>query len=456
MHKKNITIKESLKACWVEGAFANVMLGIFDYYLIPFALFLGAKNLQIGFLVAFSHLLGSLSQIFSVNIAKKIQSRQKLLINFSILQGSLLIFIASLIFISSPLSIYFLMVLTILFRILANILGAFWGSLVSEYLPPEKRGIYFGWRSQIVGLAGLGGVAFGGMTLHFFENGFTGKAFFILFALGCLCRFFSAYYFTKMKDLPTTYNPEHQFTFKMFIKSFRKSNFAKFTFFVGSLTLATYISAPYYAVYLLQDLKFSYGSYMIIQVAAVIGGLVAFPIWGKHADLVGNAKMLKLSSVLIPLVPIAVLVSPHFYYLFCVELIGGILWGGFNLCAINFIYDAVTPPKRMRCLSYFTLINGIAIFIGSTSGGFIIPHLPTIKGFHLLTLFLISGILRFASYIFLFHHFKEVRAVQHQVSSLRLFFSVVKARPLIGLARGWNAMIILKDFFEKEEGGPQT
>ena len=450
--KKSPSLQESLRACWKEGVFANTMLAIFDNYITPLALFLGAENLHIAFLVAFPQLLGSLSQLIAVDVARKSPSRRNVLINFSLIQASLLILVAALVYLHSPSKIYILIFFTILFRVLANSLGLFWGSLVSEYLPPEKRGIYFGWRSQIVGIAGLVGVACAGLILHFYQNGTIGKAFFTIFVLASACRFLSCYYFMRMKDVPATFYPEHQFTFKMFLQRTQQSNFVKFTLYVAALVFATYVSAPYFAVYVLRELKFDYGFYMMIQVGAVIGGLIAFPIWGKHADIVGNARMLKLSGLLIPLVPLAVLVSPNLYYLTCVEFLGGVLWGGFNLCVTNFIYDSVTPQKRMRCLSYFAVINGIAIFLGSSLGGFLISHLPPIKGHTILTLFLISGILRFFAHVTLARQFKEVRSVIRHYSSFRLFLSVANVRPIVGLQRGWNAMIMLKDFFEKEDG----
>ena len=82
LSKKGPTLQESLKACWKEGVFANTMLAIFDNYITPLALFLGAQNLHIAFLVAFPQLLGSLSKLIAVDIARKSTSRRNLLINF--------------------------------------------------------------------------------------------------------------------------------------------------------------------------------------------------------------------------------------------------------------------------------------------------------------------------------------------------------------------------------------
>jgi hypothetical protein len=241
-----------------------------------------------------------------------------------------------------------------------------------------------------------------------------------------------------MVDLPFKPTTESEFTFLMFLGRFKESNFVKFVLYVSSITFATHLAAPYFSVYLLRDLRFSYLGYMSVHLAAVASGLVAFPIWGKHADVVGNAKILKITSLLIPLIPLLWLVSKRFVYLTGVEFFAGFVWGGFNLCTTNFIYDAVSPEKRVRCLGYFNLINGMAIFGGASLGGFLADRLPLLWGFSFLSLFLLSGLLRFLAHFFLSRHFREVRESARKVSSVRLFFSVVGIRPLAGLNREWN------------------
>src|SRR6185295_1477617 len=123
-------------------------------------LFLGADARQIGFLVAIPNLLASISQLFAVPLVNMMGSRLKLLVRGVGAQAALLFPMAFLSF--SPLKdkIYALIVLVSLFRVLGNVIGPAWGSLVSGYLHPKRRGYYFGWRSKWVGIAGVVGVAF--------------------------------------------------------------------------------------------------------------------------------------------------------------------------------------------------------------------------------------------------------------------------------------------------------
>jgi MFS family permease len=153
-----------------------------------------------------------------------------------------------------------------------------------------------------------------------------------------------------------------------------------------------------------------------------------------HADAVGNARVLRLSGFFACMIPLLWLASRNVVYLACVQMLSGFVWSGFTLAASNFIYDAVTPSKRVRCISYFNVLNGIAIFSGAVFGGFLTTKLPPIQGHSLLTLFLISGACRLTVYFALFNRFREVR-VSREVSIRELFFSVVGIRPLVGMSR---------------------
>ena len=165
-----------------------------------------------------------------------------------------------------------------------------------------------------------------------------------------------------MTDIPLHSTPESDFTFWQFIRRYRESNFVKYLIYVSAIMFSAHLAAPFFSVYMIRDLKFSYLSYMIVHFSGVMAGLLAFPIWGKHADLLGNARILKTTSLLVPLVPVLwFLFSKYFVPLILLEFFAGFVWGGFNLCAINFIYDVVAPQKRVRCLSYFNLINAMII-----------------------------------------------------------------------------------------------
>ncbi|HOW58431.1 MAG TPA: MFS transporter [Candidatus Omnitrophota bacterium] len=436
--------RKSLDASWKEGIASNTMQSLFDEYLIPLGLFLGATPMDIGFLVAVPHLLSSFSQFFAVRIVALLGSRLRFLVKATVLQALLLLPIAFFSLFSFPSRILALIFFVTAFRILANLIATVWGSLASDYLSPEERGKYFGWRSRIVGFAGLAATVLGGILLNTFKAFSTGTGFFILFLITVVARLLSAKLMATMQNIPHQQKQEDAFTFFMFLRRFKESNFVKFVLYVSSITFAALLAAPYFSVYMLQDLSFSYFTYMLIHLGAVVSGLISFPIWGKHADAIGNAKVLKTTSLLIPLIPLLWTFSDNLFYLFCVEIFSGFVWGGFNLCALNFIFDAVSPGKRVRCLGYFSFINGVATFLGASLGGYLAERLPPLNGSRILSLFLLSAVLRMLSHFVLSRKFHEVRNNTQKVSSLELFFSVVGIKPLLEKGRDWNILSFLK------------
>ncbi|MFA7255330.1 MAG: MFS transporter [Candidatus Omnitrophota bacterium] len=429
--KQNPFLK-SLQVSWKEGIPASVMQSLAEDYFIPLALFLCATPLQIGLLVAVPTLVSSVIQLWTSKAVDLIGSRLRCLVTTAAGQAFCLLPIVFLPFLAGAWRIGAFIVFVTLFRTFGSLISTVWGSLASDYLPAEERGRYFGWRSRVVGIAGILGTVWGGLLLFSYRGKLQAAGFMILVAVATLARFLSAGLMTRMQDLPAVEKPGDHFTFLMFLRRFRQSNFVKFVFYVASIMFATNLAAPFFSVYMLHDLHFNYFLFMTIRFASIVAGLVSFPIWGRHADAVGNAKILKLTSLLIPAIPLLWTISPLPAYLICVEIFSGFVWGGFNLCALNFIYEAVSSGKRIRCLSYFAFINGIAIFLGAAAGGFLVERLPSFRGSAILTVFLISGALRLLSHFILSKKFREVRLVAQKISSLELFFSVTGIRQLGG------------------------
>ena len=426
-------IQQSLAHCWKEGVAAQVMTGVVDYFLIPFALLIGATNQEIGFLVAIPNLLSSIVQFVAVQAIDWAGSRMKLLLIGFLVQALALMPLGLLSYVGVSSRMLVLTALITVFKSVGSILGPAWGSLVSEYLPPHRRGHYFGFRSRVLGLTTLINLTAWGVFLTLWKHRFTtASGFLLMFAVAGIARLIGMSYMSKMIELPSHRKREDEFTFWMFLRRFKESNFVKYVFYVSGITFATNLSAPYFSVHMLRDLKFSYLGYMAVSLAPVVTGLVAFPIWGRHADSVGNARILKITSFLIPVIPLLWLLPRSPAPLVVVESFSGFVWGGFNLCATNFIFDAVSPGKRVRCLGYFNLINGIALFAGASTGGWLSSRLPVWAGLPILSLFLVSSAARFLANLVLSRHFKEVRAEAREVTSLQLFFSVVGIRPIFG------------------------
>jgi MFS family permease len=426
-------VQQSLSISWREGIAAQVMIGIMDYFTTPFALLLGATTQEIGVLVAFPNLLASLVQVFAVRAVQWAGSRMQLLITGLLIQSFFLLPIGALSYFNFSGRLILLTAFVTVYKVIGAVIGPAWGSLVSEYLPPHRRGNYFGWRARVVGLSGLINMVVWGVFLYFWKKRFdAASGFLVIFVAAGLARFVSLSLMSRMVELPHHATRGDDFTFWMFLRRFRESNFVKYVFFVSGITFATNICSPYFSVHMLRDLHFNYLNYMAVSLASVVMGLICFPMWGRHADSIGNARILKITSAFIWLIPVLWLFPQTVGPLICIEMFSGFIWGGFNLCATNFIFDAVSPAKRVRCLGYFNFINGTALFAGAWLGGWLGARVPPLMGHPLPWIFVVSAVVRLLASTSLSRHFKEVRTEAKPVTSGELFFSVVGIRTLFG------------------------
>lgn len=421
-------IKKSLRVSFLDGAFASCMVGFTSDYVTPYALALGATNRAIGILSAATNLTGSLVQLKVPDITDWIKSRKKIISLSVFLQAFMLVPIMCIPFLGGSHRITLLILFATLFAGFGSCAAPVWSSLMSEYIPHKNRGKYFGWRNKVLGSITVLAAFCAGLILnHYRHNAVQG--FLIIIGLAAIFRFVSWYFLTQMYEPVFKVNQEAYFSFFEFIRRLRHSNFAKFVFFVSSLSFCVNLAAPFFSVFMLRDLKFSYLTFTIVVGAVTVTNIFTIDRWGRHADRIGNLRVLRFTSFIIASLPLWWLLNRHPLYLIFAQVIAGFAWSGFNLCASNFIYDAVSAKKRTRCIAYFNVCNGIATCCGALLGGHIIHFLPPLFGYQILTLFLLASIARFSVVFAFSHRIKEVRSTM-KISSLELFYSVTGIKPL--------------------------
>ena len=139
-----------------------------------------------------------------------------------------------------------------------------------------------------------------------------------------------------------------------------------------------------------------------------------------------------MTAPMIAILPLLWIINHNPIFLIFTQIVSGFAWAGFNLCASNFIYDAVSSKKRTRCISYFNTLNGMALCLGALCGGFLLERLPALLGYKILTLFLIASVLRMTVALFMSRQLKEVRLVE-KASDDEIFLSMVGLKPFQGL-----------------------
>lgn len=424
---KDVPAIKSLRFSFLDGIFASATVGFTQDYFTPFLLLSGASTKLVGILNALQNISASFTHLVSPDLTARAKSRRKIINTFIFFQALVLLPLAVLASRCAVRPVFFI-VLSVLFVVCGALASPAWQSLMSDLVSVERRGAYFGWRNKTLGFVTVGASFAAGLVLHAMKRVNVCYGFALIFFLAFIFRLSSWYFLTRMHEPALNHKREDQFTLFEFIGRLKESNFAKFVLFVAMMHFSVNLASPFFPVLMLEHLSFSYALYAFLTVTASFTVCLMMGRWGRCADMVGNLRVLKVTSPLIGLIPLLWIFNRHPVFLFFAQAFSGFAWAGFNLCATNFIYDAVTPEKRTRCIAYFHVFNGLALGLGSLLGGFLIPRLPLLFGDKILSLLLISALLRIAVAFCMPRLLREVRRVE-SVGYGRLFLNVAGIRP---------------------------
>lgn len=187
------------------------------------------------------------------------------------------------------------------------------------------------------------------------------------------------------------------------------------------ISFATNLAAPFFALYMLRDLNFSYITYIVIVSSNAVSNIAFQTFWGRRADRYGNIKIVRTTSCLMPFIPLLWLVSSNVFFLIGAEIYSGFIWSGFSLSSTNFVYDASDRENRTKHIALFNAMTGVAICAGALLGGFLAPRMPALLGYNLRTMFMISGIARGLVVAFLLRRVTETRYVP-ELNMIKVIF----------------------------------
>jgi MFS family permease len=409
------TRRRSLRYSLKDGIAWSINSGMGNSYVAPYALAMGADPAQIGLLTSVPNLIANFSQIETPKLMER-RSRKWIVTRFVFAQALTWLPMAAvgLCFLFFGFDGVMAPLLVLLFYTVYLFLGSFvspaWSSWMGDLVREEERGKFFGRRNMIVGITGLCAMLIGGIVLDAFSEVILG--FVLLFTIAMVARLFSFYYLTRQYEPEFKYEHEYYFSFSSFVKRAKDNNFGRFTLYATAMALAVNIASPFFTVYMLRDLGFTYLEFVAVTLSASLLNVVFMPFWGKFSDRYGNLLVLRICGLIVPAVPILWLFSSNVLYLMAVEGFGGFLWAGFNLACSNYIYDAVSKQRRGICFAYFGALNGIGVFIGATLGGLMATYLSAGTASVFLLLFLISGLLRLAVSLIMLPRLHEVRKVE--------------------------------------------
>jgi MFS family permease len=189
---------------------------------------------------------------------------------------------------------------------------------------------------------------------------------------------------------------------------------------------------------MIRDLHFTYLEYGTWLAAGVLGQFLTLKPWGLISDRYGNKKLMVVTGLAVPVLPMLYLLSTNLAFLVIVNLLGGIVWAGLALGLQNYVFDAVRAEDRAKGVAVWHTINAIGWFVGAMVGGWLATATPAEIHWagvnvqlasNLPVVFFLSGLLRLIVSLTLLGTFGEARAVE-AISHRQLLTKLPLVKPL--------------------------
>src|SRR6476469_3254982 len=298
---------------------------------------------------------------------------------------------------------------TLVTVVAASVLAAFanssWFSWMAAVVPQRLRGRYFGFRNSAVSLITLLGVPLMGLGVSTWDGGpILGYGIVLLvgvwagmISLGCQFFMVDVNPLVYKKDAQNdrvTEKKAKQMT--DFVPSVLKdSNFLMFILYFSVWTFAINLSAPFFNIYLLKDLRLDVSLVTIYTSLSSGANLLLLMFWGKLADRWGNRPLLIAVGLVVALTPLLWLGTGNYPFALWVglpllHLLAGTTLGAIALCTNNIQMEIASIEQPSTYFAIAAAVSGLAGALGTTAGGF----LAELPGMSLGSLFALSAAVR--------------------------------------------------------------
>jgi MFS family permease len=403
------TIRQAMHFSTLDGSFAvpyaNLTSGVI---LTGFLIALGATEFEIG-IVAALPLLGGLLQPLGVEIVRRRGGWRRPVVIAAILSDASLWMatIAAVLWLEMQFVMLVIIGIIALQQTANAFVGASWTSWMSDLIPPQIRGRFFGRRNFICNASGAVAAIGGGQFVERVGNGEL-WSFLLLIGLGMVLRYVSAYFLSRQPEpVPAISTPGH--FLNQISQPLADRNFRFFLTFTVVWGFAVNLSAPFFTVYMMRTLGIDFGLIALFGGMATAVNLLGQRYWGPICDRYGNHQVMKLTGILIVFQPFWWLFTAEqgfgFYLMGFLNVFGAFTWAGFFMANTNLMMRIAPDTGKTSYFAVQAALGGASGALGPIVGGGVAGYLMAqpglVLGFFpegLKTLFLVSCLLRLAAW----------------------------------------------------------
>jgi hypothetical protein len=370
----------SLKYATIEASFSVPMLNLTTSNL-PFAIgfavkVLGWNSAAVGLMAATPHLCNFLQPPITYFLQRFLSLYQIMVVGF-IANALPWAFVMLFPWLGADAGLAFAAI--VLVATTANsVCGVAWAASMSELVPLNIRGRYFGKRNLIFGFWTLVVVLAAGQLVDFTNNSI--RVFGAIFMAAALARLIGLFFLTRMKFPVTVLQPQQQRArFADYLSVFRDRNYRWLLLFIGLWGFCLNLGSPFYTVYVLRRLPFTVGDLTVLTTLSGFGGLLSLRTWGALSDRFGNKPVLITCALLwsASAMLLWLFAGPQRYlHLYLLYFLTGFMTAGFQLCQFNLMIKLVPTESKAHYISVFFAFTSLLTAFGPIIGGKILSAMP--------------------------------------------------------------------------------
>jgi len=427
--------RANLKNSVYDGLFAHIFATLTGgVFLTGFALYLGMSDLMIGVLGSIPFLVTVFQLPTSYLLGKDGRKKKVTYWGAAIARFSwvLILMVAFIPSLSS--SKKWLMILALFFLSHSCISCSYvsWLSWISDLVPDDFRGRFFGTRNMICGAAGmLAMMVFGNILDHLKNHSPEGLSvgFSITIISAVIAGALGLLFLNRISEPQVSRFYQGDSLGNILRRLFGERNFRQFLLFAIFWGFSVHFASPFFTLYFLRYLEFGYGFVALLGTISACADLLGMQVWGRISDKVRNKAVIQFAGWVAVFLPLAwVWVRPGDLVMpVILQVIGGGFWAGINLCTSNLLLRISPQENRPFFLSAYNIVAGVGAALGPIMGGLAAKYMVNLElelvGFKMVPLqvvFLISTALRFISFqLFKYVHEPEEATIGQLVRVLR-------------------------------------
>jgi MFS family permease len=217
-----------------------------------------------------------------------------------------------------------------------------------------------------------------------------------IFIIGAVARIISCtvQYFIIRRPIPvrplSPHSQNENTEIKLRIEPNTKKLIFVFIYLTAFFRMAVVMSGPFFYPYMLNELKLSMTSFVILTSMPFLGRAIFFSRWGRAGTHYSAFIGVMIAALYISFIPIIWTLTSNYYYLLGLEIISGIAWGGLELNQVLMIQNFVHHKSRIYLGGHMALSNFLSV-IGAIIGSYFIS-----KNYSFYMVFRLSAFFRLA------------------------------------------------------------